>query len=100
MKTKKPKKSLTILGRKVLIKEKIGLKDDEGKDCIGLCDYNSKIIYLEKDQTHTEKIETLVHEATHFFLELTGISQKIDEDSCEIYCQLITALFQDLKDDI
>lgn len=43
------------------------------------------------------KKDTLVHEATHFFLELTGLSQKLTENENEIYCQLITALFHDLS---
>jgi hypothetical protein len=43
------------------------------------------------------KLDTLVHEASHFFLELTGISQKLSDSENEIYCQVITALFNDLK---
>jgi Zn-dependent peptidase ImmA (M78 family) len=90
---------LTIMGRKIKIKQGENLMY-EGKPCLGLCDYTDKIIYLEKNQDYHSKVETLVHEATHFFLELTGISQKLDEDSNEIYCQLITALFVDLKKDL
>lgn len=91
--------SITIMGRKIKIKQGEGLLY-KGEPCLGLCDYDSKVIYLEKNQEHQSKVETLVHEATHFFLELTGISQKLDEDTNEMYCQLITALFVDLKKDL
>lgn len=99
MKKKFPK-FITIMGRKVTIKQVSELKNEAGEDLAGECDYNKKIILIHKDQTHGEKSETLVHEATHFFLELTGISQKIDGNTAEVYCQLITALFHDLKNDI
>lgn len=92
-------KSITIMGRKIKIKQGKNLVYRE-QPCLGLCDYDGKTIYLEKEQDHNTKVETLVHEATHFFLELTGISQKLDEDTNEMYCQLITALFVDLKKDL
>lgn len=90
---------IVIMGRKIKIKQGYNLVYRE-QPCLGLCDYDNKIIYLEKNQPVQSKIETLVHEATHFFLELTGISQKLDEDTNEMYCQLITALFVDLKKDL
>lgn len=99
MKKKFPK-FITIMGRRVIIKQVSELKNEAGEDLAGECDYNKKTILIHKDQTHEEKSETLVHEATHFFLELTGISQKIDGNTAEMYCQLITALFHDLKNDI
>jgi Zn-dependent peptidase ImmA (M78 family) len=92
-------KSIQIMGRKIKIKQGVNLVYKE-QPCLGLCDYDNKIIYLEKNQPDQSKVETLVHEATHFFLELTGISQKLDEDTNEMYCQLITALFVDLKKDL
>jgi Zn-dependent peptidase ImmA (M78 family) len=97
---KKFPKFITIMGRKVIIKQVPELKNEAGEDLAGECDYNKKTILINKDQTHEEKCDTLVHEATHFFLELTGISQKIDENTSEVYCQLIAALFHDLKNDI
>jgi hypothetical protein len=92
-------KSITIMGRKIKIKQGVNLIYKE-QPCLGLCDYDNKTIYLEKNQPQQSKVETLVHEATHFFLELTGISQKLDIDTNEMYCQLITALFVDLKKDL
>lgn len=96
MKKKKFPTSITILGRKVKIKQGRGLIY-MGQPCLGLCNYDEKIIYLEKEQSDEMKLDTLVHEASHFFLELTGISQKLSDSENEIYCQVITALFNDLK---
>lgn len=89
-------KSITILGRKVKIKEGVNLVY-KGEPCLGLCDYDNRIIYLEKNQSPRMKKDTLRHEATHYFLELTGISQKLTDSENEIYAQLITALIDDLK---
>jgi Zn-dependent peptidase ImmA (M78 family) len=95
MKKKFPK-YLNIMGRKVKIIQKQNMTYN-GDPVLGLCDYDKKVIYLEKDISDQTKIETLVHEATHFFLELTGISQKISASENEMYSQLITALFVDLE---
>lgn len=93
---KKVPSSVTILGRKVKVKQGNNLHY-MGEPCLGLCDYDNKIIYLEKNQSPQMKHDTLCHEMTHYFLELTGISQKISESEGEMYCQLITAFHNDLK---
>jgi Zn-dependent peptidase ImmA (M78 family) len=90
------KKSITILGRKVKIKTGENLQY-MGEPCLGLCDYDNQIIYLEKNQSARQMRDTLIHEFTHYFLCLTGIDQKLGEAECEMYCQLITAFFNDLK---
>jgi hypothetical protein len=87
---------LNILGRIVKIKQGAGLVY-HGQPCLGLCNYDEKIILLEKDQPEEMKRETTVHESVHFFLELTGMSQKLSDSENEIYCQLFTALYYDLK---
>lgn len=96
MKKKKIPSSIIILGRKVKIKQGRGLTY-MGQPCLGLCSYDEKVIYLEKDQSDEMKMDTLIHEATHFFLELTGISQKLSDSENEIYCQVITAFFNDIR---
>lgn len=88
--------SVVILGRKVKIKQGKGLFYD-GRPCLGLCDYDNKIIYIEKDQPEHTKMETLLHEIQHYFLELSGFSQKMSDAENEISCQLFTALVQDIK---
>jgi Zn-dependent peptidase ImmA (M78 family) len=95
MKRKFPS-SITIMGRKLKIKQGTGLVY-QGQQVLGLCDYDKKMIYIEKSQTDESKYDTLIHEATHYFLILAGLDQRISESENEIYCQLITAFFNDLK---
>jgi Zn-dependent peptidase ImmA (M78 family) len=95
MKKKFPK-AITILGRKIKIKQGANLVY-MGQACLGLCNYDEKVIYLEKNQSDEMKYDTLVHECTHFMLELTGISQKLNDSENEIFCQLFTALYSDIK---
>lgn len=96
MKNKKFPSSIIIFGRKIKIKQGKNLVFN-GSPCLGLCAYDDNIIYLEKDQSYKMKFDTLVHEAAHYFLELTGISQKLSDGENEIYAQLFTAFFNDLK---
>lgn len=96
MKKKKFPTSITILGRKVKIKQGRGLVY-MGQPCLGLCNYDEKIIYLEKEQSDEMKYDTLLHEIHHFYLEFTGFSQKMSDAENEIACQMFTALFNDIK---
>ncbi len=92
---KKLPKSITILGRKFkIVQKKVLMYQD--KPVLGLCDPGQKIIYLSKDQTDKEKLETLYHECVHGMLNISGIDQSISESENEIMCQLFTALFHDL----
>ena len=84
------------MGRVIKIKQGKGLTYN-GQPCLGLCSYDDKTIYLEETQPDHTKMETLIHEATHYFLELTGISQKLSDSENEIYCQLFSAFFQDIR---
>jgi Zn-dependent peptidase ImmA (M78 family) len=96
MKKKRFPSSITILGRKYKIKQGNNLIYN-GQPCLGLCDNNSRIIYLEKAQDEQTKKETLIHEATHAVLFITGIDQKLSESENEIYCQLFTAFHIDIE---
>jgi Zn-dependent peptidase ImmA (M78 family) len=93
---KKLPSKVVILGRTVRIKQGNNLHF-LGEPCLGLCDYDAKTIYLEKNQSPEMKHDTLVHEMGHFFLELSGISQKLSDSENEIYCQLITAFHNDIN---
>lgn len=88
--------SIVILGRKVKIKQGRGLQY-MGHPCLGLCNYDEKIIYLEKEQPQEMKYDTILHEIYHFYLELTGFSQKMSDSENEIACQMFTALYNDIK---
>lgn len=93
---KKIPQHIFILGRKVRVKQGKNLHY-EGKPCLGLCDYDNSIIYLEQDQSDHCKSDTLCHEALHYFMILLGIDQKLSESEVEIYCQSFTAFFNDMK---
>jgi len=93
---KKLPSKVVILGRTVRIKQGNNLHF-LGEPCLGLCDYDAKTIYIEKDQSPEMKHDTLCHEIVHFFLELSGISQKLSDSENELYAQLITALHNDIN---
>jgi hypothetical protein len=90
------RKNITILGRTIEIKIGKNLHY-RGEPCLGLCDYDSRIIYLEKNQSPQMMKDTLCHEAVHYMLILTGMDQRISESENEMYCQLIAAFMQDMK---
>ena len=89
-------KSINILGRKLTIKVGANLHY-QGQACLGLFDYEKKTIYLEKNQSSDSMRDTLYHKACHYFLLLSGMDQKMSESEIEMYCQLITAFVNDMK---
>lgn len=36
-----------------------------GQDCLGLCDYDKKTIYLNPDQGDADLLDTIAHEVIH-----------------------------------
>lgn len=96
MKKKKFPASVTLCGRKYKIKQGKNLVYN-GQPCLGLCDNQNRIIYLEADQEETSKRETLLHELAHAFMNLVGIDQKLTEAEAEIYCQVWTMFFHDVE---
>jgi len=96
MKKKAFPKSIMILGRKYKIKQGKGLIY-QGQPCLGLCDNTSMIIYIEKDQDDKTKKETLLHEAVHSMLFITGMDQKLSESENEMYAQLWAAFYSDME---
>jgi Zn-dependent peptidase ImmA (M78 family) len=96
MKKKRFPTSIIILGRKYKIKQGANLVYN-GQTCYGLCDNNERIIYLEKNQDEQVKKETLLHEACHALLFITGIDQKLSDAENEMYAQLFTAWFHDVE---
>lgn len=96
MKKKRFPSSITILGRKYKIKQGVNLVY-HGQPCLGLCDNNDRIIYLEKNQDDHVKKETLLHEAVHAMLFITGMDQKLSESENEMHAQLWTAFYHDME---
>lgn len=96
MKKKRFPSSITILGRKYKIKQGVNLVYN-GQPCLGLCDNSEKVIYLERNQDEQTKKETILHEACHAMLFITGIDQKLSDGENEVYAQLITAFYHDVE---
>lgn len=96
MKKKRLPTFITILGRKYKVKQGLRLMY-QGQPCLGLCDNTSRLIYIEKDQDEATKKETLLHEAVHALLFITGIDQKLSEGENEVYAQLFTAFYHDIE---
>jgi DNA-dependent RNA polymerase auxiliary subunit epsilon len=96
MKKKRFPSSIMILGRKYKIKQGKGLTF-QNMAVLGLCDNNTRTIYLEKDQDEHIKKETLLHECVHALLFITGIDQKLSDGENEVYCQLFTAFYHDME---
>lgn len=90
------KTSIEILGRKFKVKQLKNL-GYQGQPCLGLCDNNTKVIYLEKEQPDEHKKETMIHEAVHAMLCISGMDQKLSESENEMYAQLFTALYVDIE---
>jgi len=88
-------RQVIILGRKIKIKEGKNLHYN-GIPCLGLCDYEKSIVYIEKNQADHTKLDTLFHELSHYFLTLCGMDQKMSESEVEMHCQLITAFINDI----
>jgi Zn-dependent peptidase ImmA (M78 family) len=89
-------KTITLLGRKIQIIEGKNLVY-QNEPCLGLCDYDKRIIYIEKNQSKESKRDTLIHELNHFFMILCGMDQRLAESEIEMYCQLIAAFVVDIK---
>lgn len=88
-------KKISILGREYKIKQGVNLIFN-GVPVLGLCDSDKKVIYIEKNQSPEGKFATLCHECTHGFLYISGLDQKLSDSENELYCQLFTALFEDI----
>lgn len=96
MKKKSFPRKVTILGRVYKIKQGKNLVY-QGQPCYGLCDNIDKTIYIERDQDDATKKETLLHEACHALLFITGMDQKLSESENEMHAQLWTAFYHDME---
>lgn len=88
-------KKISIMGRTWKIKQ-VSRPTYKDELCLGMCDYDGKVIYLEKDQDDDSKFSTLVHEAAHAWLILCGLDQKMSESEVEVNCQLMAAFVEDV----
>ena len=76
-------------------KEIVNLKDDHGNKCFGLCDFESKTIYIEKRQGRKQKQDSYLHENLHaIFCEIeVGLSFDREEEVVSELCAILQHLF-------
>jgi hypothetical protein len=63
---------LTICGNKVPVVRVPGLTTPEGGVALGLSDFERNTIFIREGQTETQEMDTLIHEAIHMLLNLSG----------------------------
>jgi len=73
MTNKLPVTSIKILGTKIGLKYKTVLKNDDGDDLDGCYEHHSRDITLQPNHSPDELYSTLLHEAAHAWLHLSGL---------------------------
>jgi Zn-dependent peptidase ImmA (M78 family) len=63
----------------------------DGRDCYGVCDNQSKSIYVMSIQDKTFAKEVLLHEICHAILEESGVhaTGNISQDTEEVICEVM-----------
>lgn len=93
---KLPKK-ISLMGRDVeVVCQDEPILNERGEELAGQCDSTNRRIMIHNDQAPHEKIETVFHEAAHFYLTQTGWDQKLTDNEVEIMCQLLTNFTVDI----
>lgn len=65
-----PRKRI-VQGKEWKIKQKIDLTYDDGTPILGMCDMNTRTIWIKKNMPESSKLSVLCHELTHsVFYEL------------------------------
>lgn len=88
-------RSVTILGRKFRVRLVNGIKYGE-EYAAGLCDFNKKLILLDKNQSEEDLLVTLAHESYHVALQVVGLEQCMNNSEVETHCQVFANTFFDL----
>lgn len=88
------KKTLRIRGEKWLIKTKFALRGEDGTPYMGLCDPNTRTIYIEQDLPEDIFLETLIHEYIHAVWFECGVPDT--EISMDMQHMLLNPLAKDM----
>lgn len=94
---KLPRK-IIIKGATWKIKKQKEVYDDDGNACLGLCNFENKIIYLEKQMDSKKMLEVFFHEFIHaltYEIHL-DIGEKAEEMLVESFTQESMKIF-DIK---
>jgi Zn-dependent peptidase ImmA (M78 family) len=80
---------IPVLGRKVGVRfesDKELQKLSNEPDCVGLYDGNTQTIYLSVSLSYEGARYVLLHELAHAFLNITGLTQLLDDKQEEAVC--------------
>lgn len=86
---------------KVILKK--NLKHPDGTECDGLCDLQSRIIYLDSELSRLGKKATFLHELFHAVIHEAHIysgvrfSEGVEEVLCDAFADLVHNSFTHLK---
>jgi len=89
-------RSMTILGRRVRIREGAGLYV-HGQKCWGYYCQETDLIMIEKEQSDKSKYRTLAHELGHVFHVVCGYDLTDSPREAESFCQLFAAVVEDIQ---
>lgn len=75
-------KSVLIKGERWHLKKTKNLHDDKGDLCLGICDYEKRVIQVDPEQNNEMFLYTLIHELMHASLHELHID--ISDDLNEV----------------
>lgn len=87
-----PPKHLTIGGQKIKVLVKKDLKADDGGVAYGLYCYGDRTIELNAENDQSQQLPTLLHEAVHAALKISGVGELLDPKLEEAICVAIEML--------
>lgn len=91
-------KQITILGRKIKVKEiPVQKLHEMYPNALGMCDSYNDLIYIAKELPAKAKVRVFRHECVHAFLDIVGIDQVLNENENEIYAQCISAFIESMS---
>lgn len=64
---------MNIKGKEWKLKSKKNIVDEDNNQCLGLCDYETRILYYEPTKDKEVEIEIIVHETLHAALHEIGL---------------------------
>ena len=73
---KRPSK-IKVLGQVVTIKEIVGLKNEDGIPCHGLCEVHERVISIEKGMPNNKYERLVRHETFHMKAGISGIGEML-----------------------
>lgn len=87
-------KKVNVLGDEYKIKLRKKLKDIDGHELLGSCDFNLKEIKVVNDD---KVMFHLIHEINHVILERAGLNQALSSELQEVICEVFATVYMENK---